>query len=173
MLQNCRRLSRAAKPRRKVAGDFRKSRNRAAKLQETFASRETAPQSCRRLSQVAKTCRKTAEDFRKPRNRVAKLQEHIRKVKHSIRKCKRLRNFFTLFLLPLFLFFIPLQSKNIKTRDYETDNRQTGARRPLDTGRILAEMAGLQTEKASLYRLAKRICKNGVQGTNRARAGIH
>ena len=173
MLQNCRNFSGFRKPCRKVAGDFPLSGNRAAKLQETFRLPETLSQNCRRLSGFRKPCRKIAGDFPLSGNRAAKLQEHLRKVKHSIRKCKRLRDFFPLFLLSLFLFFIPLQSKNIKTRDYETDNRQTGARRPLDTGRILAEMASLQTEKASLYRFAKRICKNGVQGTNRARAGIH
>ena len=64
----------------KIAGDFRKSRNRAAKLQETFASRETAPQSCRRLSQVAKPRRKVAGNFRKSRNRAAKLQETFAKL---------------------------------------------------------------------------------------------
>ena len=59
----------------KIAGDFREPRNRAAKLQETFASRENVSQNCRRLSQTAKARRKVAGDFRKPRNRVAKLQE--------------------------------------------------------------------------------------------------
>ena len=66
LLQSCRRLSQAAKRCRKIAGDFRESRNVAAKLQETFASRETLPQNCRRLSRVAKCCRKIAATSRIP-----------------------------------------------------------------------------------------------------------
>ena len=66
LLQSCRRLSQAAKRCRKIAEDFRESRNVAAKLQEAFAVRETLPQSCRKLSRVAKCCRKIAATSRIP-----------------------------------------------------------------------------------------------------------